>query len=139
MTEEKINEIVYRNYNDGFHCAESIVNTINELLPGKSFDFCKAASGFCGGIGGCKQDVCGALSGGIIVLGSIYGRQKEGNDISKLVSLSAELRQLFIEEFKTTVCKDVIVNLENMEGYNGCKDLTAKTTWNLYNLIKISS
>ena len=136
MTEEKIKEIVYGNYNDGFHCAESIANTINELFPEKSDALCKATSGFCGGIGECKQDVCGALSGGIIALGSIYGRQKGGQDISKLVSLSSELRQLFIKEFKTTVCKDVIVNLEQMEAYESCKDLTAKTTWFLYNLIK---
>ena len=136
MKEEKIREIVYRNYTNGFHCAESIANTINEIFPGENANICKLTSGFCGGIGECKQDVCGALSGGIIALGSIYGRQEGGQDISKLVSLSSELRQLFIEEFKTTVCKDVIVNLENMEGYNGCKDLTAKTTWLLYNLIK---
>ena len=76
MKEEKIKEIVYRNYNDGFHCAEAIANTIKELFPKKSDISCNAASGFCGGIGGCKQDVCGALSGGIVALGFIYGRQK---------------------------------------------------------------
>ena len=136
MKEEKIKEIVYSNYNDGFHCAEAIANTIKELFPKKSDISCNAASGFCGGIGGCKQDVCGALSGGIVALGFIYGRQKGEINISKLVSLSAEFRQLFINEYKTTVCMDVIKNLENMTEYNGCKDLTAKTTWILYNLIK---
>jgi C_GCAxxG_C_C family probable redox protein len=136
MKEENINEMVYRNYYEGFHCAESIANTINELFPNESDISCNAASGFCGGIGGCKQDVCGALSGGIIALGLIYGRQKGGTDISKLISLSAELRHLFIEKFRTTVCKDVIENLKDMKNYNDCKDLTAKTTWMLYNLIK---
>jgi len=136
MKEEKIKELIYRNYDDGFHCAEAIVNTINELFPEKSNIHCNAASGFCGGIGGCKQDACGALTGGIVALGFIYGRQKGNTDISKLVSLSAELRQLFIAEFKTTICMDIIENLENMIEYNGCKDLTAKISWTLYNLIK---
>jgi len=136
MKEEKIKELIYRNYDNGFHCAEAIVNTINELFPGKSNIQCNAASGFCGGIGGCKQDVCGALTGGVVALGFIYGRQKGSTDISKLVSLSAELRQLFITEFKTTVCMDIIENLENMIEYNDCKDLTAKASWILYNLIK---
>lgn len=139
MKEEKIKEIVYRNYNDGFHCAEAIANTIKELFPKKSDISCNAASGFCGGIGGCKQDVCGALSGGIVALGFIYGRQKGEINISKLVSISAEFRQSFITKYKTTVCMDVIKNLENMTEYNGCRDLTAKTTWILYNLIKINS
>jgi C_GCAxxG_C_C family probable redox protein len=136
MKEEIIKEMVYRNYDEGFHCAESIANTINELFPGNSEFSCNSASGFCGGIGGCKKDVCGALSGGIIALGLIYGRQEGGTDISKLVFLSAELRKLFIENFKTTICENVIDNLNNMSEYNDCKDLTAKTTWLLYNLIK---
>ena len=33
-------------------------------------------------------------------------------------------------------CEDVIKNLDNMIEYDGCKDLTAKTTWILCNLIK---
>jgi C_GCAxxG_C_C family probable redox protein len=136
MTEDKINEIVYENYANGFHCAESIVNTINEILPGKNHNFCKAASGFCGGIGACKQEVCGALSGGIIALGSIYGRQVGSVDNSKLVSLSSKFRQIFNAEFGATVCQNVIANLENLEGLENCKDLTAKTSWLLYNLIE---
>ncbi len=139
MNEEKIKEIVYKNFEDGFHCAESIANAINELFPEKADNISKVTSGFCGGIGRCRQDVCGALSGGVITLGAIYGRQKGGDDISKLVSLSTELRQQFIEEFKTTVCKDVIENMNNMPRYNDCKDLTAKTTWNLYRLIAADS
>jgi len=136
MKEEKIKEIVYSNYNDGFHCAEAIVNTIKEVFPEKSEIACNTVSGFCGGIGGCKKDICGALSGGIVALGFIYGRQKGDTDISKLVLLSAELRQLFIVEFKTTICANVIRNIENLTEINGCKDVTAKTTWILYNMIK---
>ena len=136
MTEQKITEIVYRNYEDGFHCAESIANTINELFPDKSLNLCKAASGFCGGIGGCKQEVCGALSGGIIALGSIYGRQEGAGDNSGLVALSAKFCQIFIAEFGATVCQNVIENLKDLEGLENCKDLTAKASWLLYNIIE---
>ena len=136
MKEEKIKEIICKHYNNGFHCAESIANTVHELFPTKSGLNCKVTSGFCGGIGRCKQDICGALAGGIIALGSIYGRENGGDDISKLIFLSVELRQLFIEEFKTTACKDVIENLKNKPEYNDCKDVTAKTAWLLYNLVK---
>ncbi len=136
MKKDEIKKIVYKYYQNEFHCAESIVNTIHELFPEKSGKVCKAASGFCGGIGGCHQDICGALSGGIIALGSIYGREEGGADISKLVFLSVELRRLFIEEFKTTVCKDVIENLKNIPECKDCKDVTAKTAWLLYTLLK---
>jgi C_GCAxxG_C_C family probable redox protein len=135
MKEDQIKEMVYKNYRNGFHCAEAIANTIHELFPEKSGSVCKVASGFCGGIGRCRQDVCGALSGGIIALGSVYGREKGGEDISKVVFLSAEIRRLFVEKFKTTVCKDIIDDLENIPDCADCKDVTAKTTWFLYKLI----
>lgn len=136
MEENQIKEIVYKHYNNGFHCAEAIVFTIYDVFPGKMDHGCRAASGFCGGIGGCHQDVCGALTGGIIALGKIHGRNTGDKDISKLKFLSAELRRLFIETFNTTVCKDVIEYLKDKPEFTCCKDVTAKTTWLLYNLIK---
>ncbi|MGD1046924.1 MAG: C-GCAxxG-C-C family protein [Bacteroidota bacterium] len=135
MEEQKIKDTVAHYYRNGFHCAEAIVNSIQELVPTGNKSSCKVASGFCGGIGKCKQDICGALSGGIIVLGSFYGREKGGEDINKLVFLAAELRRLFLDEFKSTVCKNVIENIENREEYKNCQDVTAKTTVLLYHLI----
>lgn len=136
MEEDKVKEIVNKYYNNGFHCAEAIANTIHEVFPEKLNLMCKVTSGFCGGIGGCKQDICGALSGGVAALGGIYGRENGCDDISKPAFLSAELRRLFIEEFNTTVCKDVIENIKSKPECNNCRDVTAKTTWLLYNLIK---
>lgn len=135
MEEQKIKEIVYKHYKNGFHCAEAIMNTIQELFSMSDNSSCKFASGFCGGIGKCHQDVCGALAGGVIALGSIYGRETGGDDINKLVFLSAELRQEFLNEFKSTVCKNVIENIKNREEYENCQDVTAKTTVLLSNLI----
>jgi C_GCAxxG_C_C family probable redox protein len=136
MEEQQIKEIVYKHYKNGFHCAEAIANTIHELFPAESEPSCKFASGFRGGIGKCKQDICGALAGGIIALGSIYGRKNGDGDISKLTFLSLELRQLFLDEFTSTVCKNVIENWENRKEYTSCQDVTAKTAVLLYNLIK---
>jgi C_GCAxxG_C_C family probable redox protein len=136
MSEEDIKNIVYKYYGQGFHCAESIAQTVRELLPEQSGPVDKVASGFCGGIGRCREDVCGALSGGVIGLGSIYGRERGGENIDKLVALSAELRRRFIGEFGTTVCRDVIENSKKIPGINDCKDVTARTAWLLYRLVE---
>lgn len=136
MEEATIKEIVNKYYAEGFHCAEAIANTIHEIYPEKLGYICKVTSGFCGGVGECKQDICGALSGGIIALGGIYGREKGGNDISKLVFLSLELRRLFIEEFTSTACNKVVENIKNKTEYNSCRDVTVKTTGLLLELIK---
>jgi C_GCAxxG_C_C family probable redox protein len=135
MEKQKITEMVYNNYEKKFHCAEAIVNTFRELYPHESAPTCKVASGFCGGIGECGQDICGALSGGIIALGSIYGRDTGGEDISQLVALSDALRQLFIKEFTSTVCKNVKENISSRIEYEGCRDVTVKTATLLNNLL----
>jgi C_GCAxxG_C_C family probable redox protein len=135
MQEDEIRQIVLKYYEQGFHCAESIAHTIHELFPEQSGPVDKVASGFCGGIGRCHEDVCGALSGGVIALGSMYGREKGEENIDKVVALSLELRRRFVGEFGTTVCRDVIENSKKMPGMSDCKDVTSRAAWILYRLI----
>lgn len=134
MTEHEIRNLVESNYDKGFHCAESIVNAILEALSIRNISACKYASGFCGGIGKCKKDVCGALSGGIIALGEIYGRQNGGEDISELVKISTEFRQHFIHEFGSSVCEKVIEAIDR-KGKMDCKDVTTFAANSLYRLL----
>ena len=136
MEKDRVKEIVDENYKNGFHCAETIVNTIYELVGIKSNNESKFATGFCGGIGGCEQEVCGAISGGVIAIGSLYGRTEGGCDISKIINLTTEFRSLFIDRFNTTICKNLIDNLETMPQFNNCKDITAETALILFKLIK---
>ncbi len=136
MQEEEIRQIVLKQYAQGFHCAESISRTIHELFPRQSGPVDKVASGFCGGIGRCRADVCGALSGGVIALGSMYGRERGDGNIDRLVALSAEFRRRFISEFGTTVCKDVIENSKCMPGIADCKDVTGRAASILFRLIE---
>jgi C_GCAxxG_C_C family probable redox protein len=136
MREEEVREIVLKHYGLGFHCAESIALTVRELYPEQCGPVDRVASGFCGGIGRTHEDVCGALSGGVIALGSMFGRTEGGGDIDRLVALSAELRRRFLTEFGTTVCKDVIENSKKIPGIKDCKDVTARTAWLLHDLVK---
>ncbi len=136
MEKEKVRQIVYGNYEKGFHCAEAIVRSVLDTFQPNGGNPISPASGFCGGIGECKQDVCGALSGGIIALGFLYGRETGGDDISKLKLLSFELRRLFIERFGSTVCRDVVEKISHTPGYNGCRDVTAETASILLTLIE---
>lgn len=138
MENSAIKEKVYGFYNEGFHCAESIINTIKDLHPTESDYSCKIASGFCGGIGRCHQDICGALAGGVMALGNIYGRDKGGEDINKLAMLSVELREQFIRKFNSTVCKDILNSIEakSLPGIEVCKDVTSETAIMLHHIIE---
>jgi C_GCAxxG_C_C family probable redox protein len=68
---------------------------VGEHLLGKvSSDTFKLASIFAGGLAGTRQELCGALSGGAMVVGALYGRTRPGEDF----------RDRFLAEFGTTQC-----------------------------------
>jgi C_GCAxxG_C_C family probable redox protein len=97
-----------------FYCSESVVHTLNEFL-GWQFDrsVVRLAAGFPVGIGksGC---VCGAISGGVMVLGMVYGRDPGKTMDSRMFPVAAELHNHIKELYKSTCCrvitKDLVFN-----------------------------
>ena len=108
----------------GFHCAESISRTIVELHGGEPDTVVhKVAAGFRGGLGGTHEDVCGALTGGIVAIGYLYGRTEPGRDLQKATELTVAFRKRFLDAFGSTNCEKVIENLES-SGVSNCQEMT---------------
>jgi len=88
-----------------FFCSEAIVRAINNFL-GKPYedDIVKMASGFPIGIGksGC---LCGAVSGGIMALGMVYGRNYGEKMDDAMFPISAGLHDYIKEEYGSTCCR----------------------------------
>lgn len=88
-----------------FFCSESVVQTINDLLE-QPFDgnVVKLASGFPIGMGksGC---LCGAVSGGQIALGMVYGRVKGEIMNEKMFEKAKKLHDYIKNEYKSTCCR----------------------------------
>ncbi len=88
-----------------FFCSESVVHTINNLL-GKPYDekIVKMASGFPIGIGksGC---LCGAVSGGEMALGMVYGRVHGEEMNEKMFPMAADLHDHIKDMYKSTCCR----------------------------------
>jgi C_GCAxxG_C_C family probable redox protein len=57
-----------------------------------------------GGVGLTEQELCGALSGGVLLIGAMYGRISPEEDDSRCTQLAAEYREKFIRAFGTTKC-----------------------------------
>lgn len=95
-----------------FFCSEAVVKTINDAL-GKPFsdDVTKLASGFPIGIGksGC---LCGAVSGGIMALGMVYGRNHGEPMRDEMFPSAAKLHDHIKEMYKSTCCRVMIRNFE---------------------------
>ena len=104
-------ETYYRN--GDFYCSEAVVKTLMDAFQlDVPEDVIKMASGFPVGMGG-MGCTCGVLTGGILVLGMIYGR-KEAKDpsVNKAMELSARLYQVFCQRHKVSCCKVLIRGME---------------------------
>ena len=100
----KTAEAYYRN--GDFYCSEAIVKTLIDAFEIEvSDDVIKMASGFPVGIGG-TGCTCGALSGGIMIIGLVFGRTAAKDPaVNDAMRLSAKLHDTFIAQHKTTCCR----------------------------------
>lgn len=114
-----------------YFCSEAVVQTINELL-GKPYDenVVKLASGFPIGMGksGC---LCGAVSGGQMALGMVYGRVEGEPMQDRMFEVSKALHDYIIDEYKATCCRVITRewagdNFKSPERKNHCITITGK-------------
>jgi C_GCAxxG_C_C family probable redox protein len=105
-----------KKFKEGFNCAQSVLYSYAKELGMDPDLALRIANGFGGGMGR-KQEVCGAVSGGILALGLKYGRgEQDGKERQE--KTYAEVRELidaFIKEHRTVCCKDLL---------SGCSLLT---------------
>jgi len=137
MKKKDIEQKTFKYFHSGFNCAESILKTFMELYskepdPGIT----KFATGFGGGIGGSHCETCGALTGGIITLGWMFGRKDPSDDKQKVYSLSADFRNQFLKKFGSTNCQIILDMMEKQDIKMDCKKLTAETAGVLYEIIQ---
>jgi C_GCAxxG_C_C family probable redox protein len=84
------------------------VLAVGEHLLGEvSTDTLKMASIFAGGVAGTRQELCGALSAGAMVVGALHGRTRPGEDEKKARELVGRFRERFLAEFGTTQCAPI--------------------------------
>jgi C_GCAxxG_C_C family probable redox protein len=108
-------EIAVNKFKDGYNCAQSVLFSYADKLNISRDLALKMANGFGGGMGR-KQEVCGALSGGILVLNLIYGRgENEEKQKQEIVySLVRELMDKFEEKYGSVNCKKLLDGCELM-------------------------
>lgn len=110
---EQIKTTAENYYRNGdFYCSEAIVKTLIDAFEVEvSDDVIKMASGFPVGIGG-SGCTCGAVAGGVMFLGLIFGRKVEKDPaVAKAMELSAELHNNFVQQHKSTCCRALTKNM----------------------------
>ena len=104
-------EMAVENFKKGYNCAQSVVVAFCQetgMMPHYS---AKLASSFGGGMGRMRE-VCGAVSGMLLVAGVLYGYDVPGDEEGKRehYKLVQELAGKFREREHSIVCREILKN-----------------------------
>ena len=95
----------------GYNCAQAVMVAFSDVT-GLEPDFAaKMSSSFGGGMGRMRE-VCGAVSGMLMVAGLLYGYDTPGDDVQKKAhyALVQELAGQFRQQIGSIVCREILKN-----------------------------
>ncbi len=110
-------------FDSGFGCAEAVLMAVAEYKNIQSELIPRIATGLCGGMG--KTDgMCGAVSGSVLAISMIYGRDKADEDRDVLNAKVQEFIKEFKKKYGATGCTDLTgCNLSTEEGIQKFNEL----------------
>ena len=106
-------EIAVSKFSEAYNCAQSVFYSFCDELGFDTNTALKMACGFGAGMGR-KGEVCGAVTGGIIVIGTKYGRgNKDDRTATELTyRKTRELMDRFAEKHGTFICRKLLQGCE---------------------------
>jgi C_GCAxxG_C_C family probable redox protein len=105
------------------------------VLGGLGPQAARMATGLSGGLGGTHQEVCGALSGGVLVIGAALGRASLQEDDEPAMALSARFRERFLAELGHTQCAPLRELVRAPGGLDSCAELVRRAALILLELL----
>lgn len=95
-------------FNEGYNCAQAVLSSFSEKYGMKQDDAYKISTGFGGGIR-CGE-ACGAVTGGVLVIGLKYGNstQEEGNTKMLCYQKTTEFTGIFTKRNGSIVCRELL-------------------------------
>ena len=96
---------------DGYNCAQAVAVAFSDVTGLDSALSARMASAFGGGMGRMRE-VCGAVSGMLMVAGLLYGYDSPEADAHKkaLYGLVQDLAGKFREENGSIICREILKN-----------------------------
>jgi C_GCAxxG_C_C family probable redox protein len=111
-------------FRSGFTCSSAVFSTFSAELGLDPEAAKKISCGFGAGISK-TGNICGAVSGAIMVIGLKYGKTKEGDDAAteKTRALVRKFMQEFTERHGSVNCTELLgYNLSKPEEYDKARD-----------------
>lgn len=95
----------------------------------------RMATGFAGGVGDTQQEMCGALSGGVLVIGGLLGRESLDQDDRPALGLATQYRKRFLEELGAIQCARLWEMVHAPGGLGSCAVLVERAAMILLELL----
>jgi C_GCAxxG_C_C family probable redox protein len=96
-------------------CPQCTIAGVFDALGIQNDDVFRAGTGLADGVGLTGDGHCGALSGGVMAIGYVFGREKKDfGEMRKLIKanmLSKKLHDQFVEKYGTARCRDIQTSL----------------------------
>lgn len=95
----------------GYNCAQAVVVAFRDQTGLTEDQAARLASSFGGGMGRMRE-VCGAVSGMLLVAGMLYGYETAGDDVSKKEHYTRVqlLAGRFRDQVGSIVCREILKN-----------------------------
>jgi C_GCAxxG_C_C family probable redox protein len=108
----------------GFNCSQSVLAAFGPDLGLDRENCLKIGCAFGGGIGR-RGDICGAVSGGLMVIGLKYGKFKKEDAPAKekTYQLANEFIHRFKEKHGTIICRELLdCDISTPDGHQSAQD-----------------
>jgi C_GCAxxG_C_C family probable redox protein len=139
MDKNKVSDKASYYFENGFHCAEAVAAAVLEGFGKDTEQAIVHATAFGGGFGRSFDEACGAISGGLIVIGHLYGRTAPGQDWDTPAGLAQHFRQCFLDEYHTTHCGTLRERFGKEKQSEKCSRLVKQVTKHLLKILEDSA
>lgn len=97
-------------FTQGYNCAQAVAVAFSDVTKLGEGDSARMVAGFGGGMGRLRE-VCGAVSGMVFVLSSLYGYDSPNPEAQKVLYQQVqELAGRFQERCGSIVCREILKN-----------------------------
>jgi C_GCAxxG_C_C family probable redox protein len=110
-----------------------------QILGGLDQKVLKITSIFGGGLAGTRQELCGALSAGAMIISMLYGRASLAEDEQLARQMVKTYRERFLAEYGTTQCSPLRDRYAAPDGSTNCGPLVERAALLLQELLAQSS
>ena len=105
-------ELARNNFLKGYNCAQVVAIAFSEEIGMSEAELARLASSFGGGMGKMRE-VCGAVSGALLVYGALRGNSdpEDGEAKKQHYARVQEFAARFKAEHETIICRELLKNI----------------------------